>query len=248
MDQGVDSTVVRHLKVNQICRSWQRWCGEMRHWRWPTVPSSWMLLPSRKECRLAIVLAFIYHSELRSSYKSSEMMQNALLGKRNLALEFQKTSEIRVCISLYKEIFIERYCIESQFQNLLFASEYSYSCFRGWRFCMAMNFRCRWQAWTDREYKYKKLVHSVIERSWFQQVARGLVFFYLESQEDPWWVAGINLVPTIAYCAYKHLLPGPGTLWFPTLKDSGHGRSLNRLQQALPFTSSVRSDDDHVLL
>ena len=78
-----------------------------------------------------------------------------------------------------------------------------------------MNFRCRWQAWTDREYQYKKLVHSVLESSWCGQFARGLVFFYLESQEDSWWVAGINIVPTTAYCAYKHLLPGPGTLWFP---------------------------------
>ena len=32
------------------------------------------------------------------------------------------------------------------------------------------------------------------------------------------------------------------------LKDSGHGPWLNRLQQALPFTSSVRSDADHVVV
>lgn len=108
MDQGVDSTVVRHLKVNQLCRSWQRWCGEMRHWRWPTVPSSWMLLPSRKECRLAIVPAFIYHSELRSSYNSFEMMQNAFLGEKEFGVRVTK-DKWNKNVHFFKDIFIERY-------------------------------------------------------------------------------------------------------------------------------------------
>lgn len=108
MDQGVDSTVVRHLKVNQLRRSWQRWCGEMRHWRWPTVPSSWMLLPSRKECRLAIVLAFIYHGALRSWYKSFEMMQNAFLGEKEFGIRVSK-DKWNKNVHFFKEIFIERY-------------------------------------------------------------------------------------------------------------------------------------------
>ena len=108
MDQGVDSTVVRHLKVNQLCRSWQRWCGEMRHWRWPTVPSSWMLLPSRKECRLAIVPAFIYHGALRSWYKSFEMMQNAFLGGKEFGIRVSK-DKWNMNVHFFKEIFIERY-------------------------------------------------------------------------------------------------------------------------------------------
>lgn len=131
MDQGVDSTVVRHLKVNQNCTP-QRWCGEMRHWRWPTVPSSWMLLPSRKECRLAIVLAFIYHGELRSWYKSFEMMP--FLGEKEFGVRVTK-DKWNMNVHFFKEIFIERYwesvselvvCLGIQLQLLLQKILYSH--------------------------------------------------------------------------------------------------------------------------